>query len=207
MNSTVRTMSVRGVWASLALAAMALFLASCAGEKPATPAAKPAEAPTAQAAQAPAAAAAAAPGAAAPAAVAEAAQPAAATGGTVTLKAEEAGGAQAAAEFKTIHFDFDRYAIRPEDRPNIEFNAGVFKNTPDLKVVIEGHCDERGSEEYNLALGEHRAVAVMKALQAEGVQAGRLKTVSYGKERPLDPGHSEAAWSKNRRGVLRNSAG
>jgi peptidoglycan-associated lipoprotein len=208
--------AVRGLWVPLVLSALALFLAGCAGEKPAVPpTAAPAAAPAAQPKAAPEAAPAAAPEAAAPAAAPAApaaapvaaapAAPAAPTGGTVTLKAEEPSGKPVAVEFKTIHFDFDRYAIRPEDRPAIQHNAGLFRSMPDLKVVIEGHCDERGSIEYNLALGEHRAVAVMKALQAEGVQVGRLKTVSYGKERPLDPAHNEDAWAKNRRSILRNS--
>jgi peptidoglycan-associated lipoprotein len=107
--------------------------------------------------------------------------------------------------FQTVYFDYDKYNIRPDARPAIEANARELNKVANLKIIIEGHCDERGTTEYNLALGEHRAVAVMQALAGAGVGKDRLKTVSYGKERPVDPGHDEAAWAKNRRGVIRES--
>lgn len=103
-------------------------------------------------------------------------------------------------ELKIIYFDFDKYDIKPEFRDAIKFNAQELNKNKSVKVTIEGHADERGTTEYNLALGERRAVAVQKALIAEGVEGSRLKVVSYGEERPVDPGHDEAAWAKNRRG-------
>jgi peptidoglycan-associated lipoprotein len=103
-------------------------------------------------------------------------------------------------ELKIIYFDFDKYDIKPEFRDAIKYNARELNKNRTVKVTIEGHADERGTTEYNLALGERRAVAVQKALIAEGVEGARLKVVSYGEERPVDSGHDEAAWAKNRRG-------
>jgi peptidoglycan-associated lipoprotein len=105
-------------------------------------------------------------------------------------------------ELRIVYFDFDKYDIKPEFRDDIKTNAAELNKDRSVKVTIEGHCDERGSTEYNLALGERRATAVQKALIAEGVAANRLKVVSYGEERPVDPGHDEGAWGKNRRSVL-----
>lgn len=98
-----------------------------------------------------------------------------------------------------IHFDFDKSDIRPEAREILKGNADWMKANAGAKVQIEGHCDERGTEEYNLALGERRANAVKNYIVSLGVEADRLYTISYGKEMPLDPGHGEAAWAKNRR--------
>ena len=100
---------------------------------------------------------------------------------------------------KDIHFDFDRYDIRPEDGPVLKENAALLMKSPAVKVQIEGHCDERGTAEYNLALGERRANSTKKYLVSLGVPTDRLSTISYGKEAPLDPGHHEEAWAKNRR--------
>lgn len=111
-------------------------------------------------------------------------------------------GSMGSDRFRPVFFDFDRAAIKPEFRAVIAFNADVLKADRSLTVVIEGHCDERGSTEYNLALGERRAEAVRKALVAAGVMPEQMKTVSYGEERPADPGHNETAWSKNRRVVI-----
>ena len=98
-----------------------------------------------------------------------------------------------------IRFDYDRANIRDDARTILtELGKYLMENEP-ARVLIEGHCDERGTTEYNLALGERRANAARDWLAAYGISAGRLSTVSYGKERPLDPGHSESAWSKNRR--------
>ncbi|MBI3991802.1 MAG: peptidoglycan-associated lipoprotein Pal [Candidatus Lambdaproteobacteria bacterium] len=105
-------------------------------------------------------------------------------------------------EFKPVFFDFDKYDIKPEFVAVIKENAGVLKGDANMKVVIEGHCDERGTTEYNLALGERRARAVRSALIDEGVNPTQLKMVSYGEERPADLGHNEAAWEKNRRAVI-----
>jgi peptidoglycan-associated lipoprotein len=100
---------------------------------------------------------------------------------------------------KDIHFDFDKYDIRPEDAEVLKGNAALLTKYPKVKIQIEGHCDERGTVEYNLALGERRANSTKKYLISLGIAADRISTISYGKERPLDPGHNEEAWAKNRR--------
>jgi peptidoglycan-associated lipoprotein len=106
--------------------------------------------------------------------------------------------AAAVAELSDIHFDFDKYDIRPGDGDILKKNYDWFSANAG-KVRIEGNCDERGTVEYNLVLGQKRADAAKSYLVNLGVDGKRLDTVSYGKERPLDPGHSEAAWEKNRR--------
>jgi peptidoglycan-associated lipoprotein len=100
---------------------------------------------------------------------------------------------------KDIHFDFDKYDIRREDEAILKENAAFLKNNPKMKIQIEGHCDERGTIEYNLALGERRASNTKKYLVFLGIPSDRISTISYGKERPLDKGHHEEAWAKNRR--------
>ena len=100
---------------------------------------------------------------------------------------------------RDIHFDFDRYELRPGDREILRGNAAFLKRHPSLQIVIEGHCDERGTVEYNLALGDKRASAAEWYLMRAGVVSTRTASVSYGKERPLDPRHNEEAWAKNRR--------
>jgi len=104
--------------------------------------------------------------------------------------------------FGNIHFDFDKSFIRPDAKPILEQVAEYLKGHPDAKMQIEGHCDERGTSEYNMALGERRASAASKYLQNLGIAGSRLSTISYGEERPLDPGHNEDAWAKNRRAVF-----
>ncbi len=98
-----------------------------------------------------------------------------------------------------IFFDYDKFNIRADAVPVLEANAGWLKKYRTVKVLIEGHCDERGTEEYNLALGEKRAKSTMDYLVSLGISADRLKIISYGKSQPLDPGHDETAWAKNRR--------
>jgi len=100
---------------------------------------------------------------------------------------------------KRIHFDFDSFALKPEAKDILKEKAKVLLAHPKIKIVIEGHCDERGTEEYNLALGEKRAKAAYEFLILLGVDANRMQIVSYGEERPLDPRHCEEAWAKNRR--------
>lgn len=108
--------------------------------------------------------------------------------------------AQAERLLNTIFFDFDSSTLTQPSRETLSNNASVLlKKQTGLKIQIEGHCDERGSAEYNLALGERRAKSAMKYLITLGVPADRLSTISYGKEKPADPGHDEAAWAKNRR--------
>ena len=99
---------------------------------------------------------------------------------------------------KDVFFDFDKYDIRPSDAKVLDTNAAWLKTNDNL-VLIEGHCDERGTNEYNLALGERRAKATMNYLVGQGVQANRVTIISYGKERPTCTEHSEACWAKNRR--------
>ena len=105
-------------------------------------------------------------------------------------------------EFKIVYFDFDRSEIKPEFEGVIKGNAKVLMDNPGAKVVIEGHCDERGTNEYNMALGERRAQAVREALIAAGVTAGQVSTISRGEEEPAASGHDESAWSQNRRSVV-----
>ncbi len=100
---------------------------------------------------------------------------------------------------KAIYFDFDKYDIRPNDAKTLDGDAAWLKANANNLVLIEGHCDERGTNEYNLALGEKRAKAAMNYLVAQGVQASRITIISYGKERPVCTEKNEACWSKNRR--------
>ena len=100
-----------------------------------------------------------------------------------------------------VFFDFDKSNIRPDQRATLEKQAAWLKAYPQVKLTIEGHCDERGTREYNLALGERRANSVKDFLVALGINPDRLQTISYGKERPVALGHNEAAWAQNRRGV------
>jgi len=100
---------------------------------------------------------------------------------------------------KDIHFDFDKYDIRPGYALILKENAALLMKYPNMKIQIEGHCDERGTAEYNLALGERRATSVKKYLINLGILESRISTISYGEEKPLDPGHNEEAWTKNRR--------
>jgi len=101
---------------------------------------------------------------------------------------------------KDIHFDFDKYDIRPGDAEILKGNAALLTRYPKMKIQVEGHCDERGTVEYNLSLGERRANSIKKYLIPLGIAADRVSAISYGEERPLDPGHNEEAWAKNRRG-------
>ncbi len=100
-----------------------------------------------------------------------------------------------------IFFDTDGSTVREDGRQTLNRQAEWLKKYPNYQITIEGHCDERGTREYNLALGERRANAARQYLIAQGIPAARLKTVSYGKERPDPVGSDEAAWSRNRRAV------
>ena len=108
----------------------------------------------------------------------------------------------ASADLKDAHFDFDKYDIRPEDARILDADAAWLKSRPNDLVLIEGHCDERGTNEYNLALGERRARAAMNYLVGQGVQARRITLISYGKERPACTAHDESCWALNRRAHL-----
>jgi len=98
-----------------------------------------------------------------------------------------------------IHFDTDKWNIRDDARDALKKNADILEANPDVKIQIEGHCDERNTVEYNLALGERRASAVREYLVKLGVDAARISTISYGEERSVALGHDESAWSQNRR--------
>ena len=102
-------------------------------------------------------------------------------------------------QLQRIFFDFDQYVLTPEARDILDQNAAYLKAHPDVKVRIEGHTDERGSDEYNLALGERRAQSAQKYLVSLGIDPSRLDVISYGEEKPLDPANNEEAWAKNRR--------
>jgi peptidoglycan-associated lipoprotein len=106
------------------------------------------------------------------------------------------------ANLTDVHFDFDKYEIRPADARILDANAAWLKSRPDHLVLIEGHCDERGTNEYNLALGERRARATMNYLVGQGIQARRSTLISYGEERPACTTHDEACWALNRRAHL-----
>jgi peptidoglycan-associated lipoprotein len=103
------------------------------------------------------------------------------------------------APLKPVFYDYDSSELTSAGQAALDENAALLKRYPGWAITIEGHCDERGTAEYNLALGERRAVAARAYLVSLGVAADRLRTVSYGKEFPFDPGHDEAAYAKNRR--------
>ena len=105
----------------------------------------------------------------------------------------------AQAPLADIEFDYDSAHLSNDARARLDVNAKWLLDRPSVMILIEGHCDERGTMEYNLPLGERRAMATHDFLLNLGVPAGRMKTISYGKEFPVDPGHNEAAWAKNRR--------
>jgi len=99
---------------------------------------------------------------------------------------------------KDVFFDYDKFNIRPNEEPVAQQDVAFLSQHPDIKVLIEGHCDDRGSEEYNLALGTNRAEAVKKELQQDGVAADRIQTISYGKEKPFCTQDDEQCWQQNR---------
>ncbi len=100
-----------------------------------------------------------------------------------------------------VFFDFDKFSIKPKARGTLERQAAWLKRNPNVTITVEGHCDERGTREYNLGLGQRRANAVKKYLMALGIAENRIATISYGKERPVALASTEAAWAQNRRGV------
>lgn len=128
-----------------------------------------------------------------------------ATASSMTEEMEE--GAITSAEAQTteafqreaIHFDFDKSTLTQAAQNILRAKALWLRNNPDIAVVVEGHCDERGTSEYNLALGDRRAKSAMDFLVDMGIEPSRLSTISYGEEKPVDRRHNEAAWAKNRR--------
>jgi len=105
----------------------------------------------------------------------------------------------AATELTDVHFDFDKYEIRPDDATLLDHHAAWLKQNADRLILIEGHCDERGTTEYNVALGERRAKATMNYLVSRGISASRIAIVSYGEEHPGCSQHTDACWAQNRR--------
>jgi peptidoglycan-associated lipoprotein len=124
--------------------------------------------------------------------------------------------ARAAAQLQTqlstevsalIHFDYDKADIKPEDQANLDRKAAILLANPGLRIQIAGNCDNRGSVEYNLALGNRRAAAAQRYLVNKGVAAGQISIVSYGEERPVNPADNEAAWAENRNDQFTMTAG
>jgi peptidoglycan-associated lipoprotein len=105
-----------------------------------------------------------------------------------------------AGSIQTVYFPFNSSTLRTNALSSLDINSDVLKKFPTIKVQVEGHCDERGSVQYNLALGEKRAQSIKDYLVASGVSSERISTISYGKERPISLEHNEMSWSKNRRG-------
>jgi len=125
------------------------------------------------------------------------------TGGGNTANLEEFEGMikdPAALAAYTVHFKFDSAVVQNSEQANIASVAQALVSDANAKLLIEGNCDERGTEEYNRSLGERRALALREALAKVNVSPDRIRTISYGKDKPADPGHDEAAWAKNRRG-------
>jgi peptidoglycan-associated lipoprotein len=106
-----------------------------------------------------------------------------------------------------IHFDYDQDAIKPEDRPVLDAKADIMKANPALRIRISGHADDRGSDEYNLVLGNKRALAAKRYLESKGIDGSRIDVTSFGEERPVDSGANESAWAKNRRDEFEILAG
>ena len=106
-----------------------------------------------------------------------------------------------------IHFDLDRSNIRPDDMGALDQKVAILQANPDLRIRVGGHCDERGSDEYNLALGNRRAQAAKQYLVSHGIDASRIETQSWGEERPMVDGHDESAWSQNRRAEFEVTSG
>jgi peptidoglycan-associated lipoprotein len=106
-----------------------------------------------------------------------------------------------------VFFGYNEFDLTPQARTTIEHQAQWMKTYPSVNVMVEGHCDERGTREYNLALGARRANAVKEYLVSQGVTTGRVETVSYGKERPICTSSDEACWAQNRRGVTTITGG
>jgi peptidoglycan-associated lipoprotein len=174
-------------WAVLALSVAALMAVGCAKKQTVKSEGAPGAAPAPGVVEAPVKEA-----PPAPVAVAPATPPAAAAPGVAVTE-------ERLSQFDDVLFDFDKSEVKEDGRKTSGVVAAYLKKNPNAKLLIEGHCDERGTAEYNLALGDRRATAVMTYLVSLGVSKGALSTVSFGKEKPLDPGHNEGAWAKNRR--------
>jgi peptidoglycan-associated lipoprotein len=125
---------------------------------------------------------------------------AASSGAATTGNAGDAG--LGSADLTTVYFAYDSYNLTSEARSALKNDGDWMKNNGSARIQIEGHCDERGTNEYNMALGDRRANAVRNYLNKMGIEKSRMDVISYGEERPSDPGHDEAAWSRNRRAAF-----
>jgi len=134
--------------------------------------------------------------------IGDAGKPTDASGGlsTAEFNVDDFNQDRAALAAQTVHFDFDSSVVKASEKANVEAVASALKSDTAAKLLIEGHCDERGTEEYNRSLGERRALALRESLATLSVDPMRVKTISYGEDKPADPGHDESAWRKNRRG-------
>ncbi|MEW6752812.1 MAG: peptidoglycan-associated lipoprotein Pal [Candidatus Latescibacterota bacterium] len=175
------------------LAAAAFSVSGCAGSKPAPPPVEPVAAPTDEDAKRKA------DEWARQQAEARAAAEREAADREARLKAEQEAAVRAARMLGAVYFDYDDFQIRQDQVGMLSEHADRLKAVQDVKLTLEGHCDERGTIEYNLALGQRRANSVKAFLVRAGVQGERLNLVSYGEQKPADPGHGEAAWARNRR--------
>lgn len=122
-------------------------------------------------------------------------------------KAEAEAAAKSALDKRSVYFPFDVDAIQAADKDTIVAHGKNLEQNPQLKVRVEGNCDERGSSEYNLALGQRRAKNTKKALVLAGAKAAQIQTISYGESKPVAPGHDEASWAQNRRADINYNAG
>jgi len=120
----------------------------------------------------------------------------------VSARAQAYGPEGIAFESEDVHFEYDQATLTPESRQILQKKAAFLQKHPEVQITIEGHCDQRGSSDYNLALGQRRADSVKTYLEDLGIAGNRMATVSYGKEQPLDPGMNEAAFARNRRAHL-----
>lgn len=127
------------------------------------------------------------------------AAPAAATTSAVKPMLYPPKGVGGALGERSVYYDFDKYAVQSQYKPVVDAHGAFLLSHPASKVVLQGNCDERGSREYNLGLGQRRADSVRKVLAAKGVKDSQMETVSFGKEKPHNPGHNEKAWAENRR--------
>jgi len=121
-------------------------------------------------------------------------------GETATWNPGDFNADRAALAAYTVHFDFDSSVVKSSEKANVDAVASALKSDAAAKLLIEGHCDERGTEEYNRALGERRALALRASPATMGADPMRIRTESFGEDKPVDPGHDESAWRKNRRG-------
>ena len=170
-----------------------VFAAACGGKKPPE---TPAPEPTPTEAPAPA-----------PPAPAPAPAPANDDAANAARMAAERAKALTADLTAMIHFDYDKSDIQPDDKANLDRKAAILAANPAARIQIAGNCDERGSTEYNLALGNRRALAAKQYLVGKGVDGSRIETVSYGSERPVAQGSTEAAWAQNRNDQFLVTAG